>query len=109
MQKARNDTFSNSQQHPSDAGRPTYCIHCNRAHSPCPVFRIEEAEKVISVPSKHLPEIGIFVAEIESDFYVWHWNAMKLFASLLFAAVLFGSGCSSLRPPAQDKLAWEGG
>jgi hypothetical protein len=33
---------------------------------------------------------------------------MKQFASLLFGLALLGSGCASFRPPAQDKLAWEG-
>ena len=33
---------------------------------------------------------------------------MKQITSLLFGLALLASGCSSLRPPAQDKLAWEG-
>jgi hypothetical protein len=33
---------------------------------------------------------------------------MKHILSLLFGLVLVGSGCASLRPPAQDKAAWEG-
>jgi hypothetical protein len=33
---------------------------------------------------------------------------MKQSAILLFWLALFAGGCSSLRPPAQDKLAWEG-
>ena len=32
---------------------------------------------------------------------------MKHIASLLFGLVLLSSGCASLRPPAQDKAAWE--
>ena len=33
---------------------------------------------------------------------------MKRILSLLFVLVLFGSGCASLRSPAQDQAAWEG-